>query len=95
MLIGCSIEPHIAHLEGLGNKILSTYGKTTVIVECEDVSFELDLFIVRDSELEYDAMIGRNVVQHNDIVIVTDTSGARLYRKSVSTKKSKHPNFFH
>jgi hypothetical protein len=67
-------------LKGIGNKIVATYGKTTVLVECETASFELDFFLVRDADLEYEAIIGKNVTQYPDILIITDTSGTRLER---------------
>jgi hypothetical protein len=78
--IGCHVEPNVTFLKGIGNKIVATYGKTTVLVECETASFELDFFLVRDADLEYEAIIGKNVTQYPDILIITDTSGTRLER---------------
>jgi hypothetical protein len=80
--IGCHVEPNVTCLKGIGNKVVATatYGKTTVLVECETASFELDFFLVRDVDLEYEAIIGKNVTQYPDILIITDTSGTRLER---------------
>lgn len=58
----------------------------TVIVQFDSMCLELDVHVVRDCDIRYDLLIGRNAVEYPDIEILTDSSGCRLVRKSVEIK---------
>lgn len=47
---------------------------------------------MRDSDFQYDLLIGRNAIQYPDIELITDMTGSRLVRKYVQTEKCV--NFF-
>jgi hypothetical protein len=44
------------------------------------------MFVVRNCDLSYEAILGRNAVQYDDIGIVTDKTGARLIRMNALSK---------
>lgn len=77
----CNIEPYSLCLNGIGGGGLKVFGKITVPVRFEDVHVELDIFVVKDKDFNYDLLIGRNAVEHSDLEIVTDTKGSKIRRK--------------
>lgn len=67
------------------------FAKITAPVKVNELCIELDIFVIEDANFEYDLLIGRNAIQHPDIILVTDYLGSRLVRKSV-TKSSFNVN---
>ena len=51
-----------------------------MVVQFEHASVELDLFVVPDSVMMPDAIIGRNILEYNDLQMVTDVTGTKLMR---------------
>ncbi|XP_046145954.1 uncharacterized protein LOC123989273 [Osmia bicornis bicornis] len=88
---GCNVTPFVTVVRGLGNKSVSTIAKTTAVVQCEDVSLELDIFILPDADVPYEVVIGRNVLRHPDLKMVTDVDGTKLQRTSTFTESGKYP----
>ncbi|XP_046141101.1 uncharacterized protein LOC123987675 [Osmia bicornis bicornis] len=78
--VGCNIVPFITTLYGLGEVNLSTIGRLTTVMQSEDVSLEIDLYVIRDCDSSHDVIIGRNVLSHADLRMVTDIGGTRLLR---------------
>lgn len=91
----CHLDPWSLYLDGVGNGKLHAFAKILVPVRFEEVCLELEVYVVRDSELHYDCIIGRNAVQYPDIAIVSDVNGSRLVRLPSSSKMQSHINAFH
>lgn len=51
--------------------------------------YNFDIFVVRDDHLSFELLIGRNIIEHSDIQIITDDSGCRIMRKPGT---SSHPD---
>ncbi|XP_026675096.1 uncharacterized protein LOC108631976, partial [Ceratina calcarata] len=76
---GCKIEPYAVSVQGLCDSSTTTTGCT--IIQTQDVSTELDLFVVPNEGIPYDVIIGKNVLAHADLQIVTGPDGTtRLQR---------------
>ncbi|XP_076618875.1 uncharacterized protein LOC143340595 [Colletes latitarsis] len=78
--VGCNVVPFVTTVYGLGKVNVSTIGRSSVLMQSEDVSVEMDLFVVSDCDSLHDVIIGRNVLSHADLRMVTDVSGTRLLR---------------
>lgn len=79
--VNSHFSPCSFYLDGVGNGKLYVFAMITVPVKFSEVCLELDLYVVSDLKFIYDCIIGRNVVQHPDIAIVSDCSGTKLIRK--------------
>ncbi|CAK9829656.1 Transposon Tf2-8 polyprotein [Anthophora retusa] len=77
----CAINPFVTTVRGLSDSSATTVGSTTTVIQAEGISVELDLFVVPDSAIPYDLIIGKNVLAAGGIKIVTDEDGStRLQR---------------
>lgn len=79
----CNILPYFKCLTGIGDGKLEVSGMITVPVRFDDIYIELDLFIVDDKKIDYNLVIGRNIVEHSDVEIITDCKGSRIRRKKL------------
>ncbi|KAH0820498.1 hypothetical protein GEV33_002293 [Tenebrio molitor] len=84
--VGSPLKPCATRLKGIGSTFVTAFASTEVLVETEEVSLELRMFVVRNCDLSYEAILGRNAVQYDDIGIVTDKTGARLVRMNALSK---------
>lgn len=75
----CSkVIPYFITVRGLGHSLVSTIGRTCVVVRMENVAVELDFFVLKDDDMAYEAVIGTNVLKYKDLRMVTDGDGSRL-----------------
>lgn len=81
--IQCNIFPCFKYLTGIANVKIEVSGRITVPIRFDDIYIELDLFVVSDQLLNYNLLIGRNIVEHADIEIITDCKGSRIRRKQL------------
>ncbi|CAK9806275.1 Retrovirus-related Pol polyprotein from transposon 297 [Anthophora plagiata] len=72
----CAINPFVTTVRGLSDSSATTVGSTTTVIQAEGLSVELDLFVVPDSAIPYDLIIGKNVLAAGGIKIVTDEDGS-------------------
>lgn len=78
--LSCHLTTCSTLLDGIGSGKLHVSSKILVPVRFEDVCLELEMYVARDCDFQYDCIIGRNAVQFPDIKIVTDSSGSKLTR---------------
>lgn len=74
------------YLTGIGLNKIHAFAMITVVIQCEGVSIELDVHVVRDYDFHYNLLIGRNAVNYPDIEIITDSLGSRFSRKTLEVK---------
>lgn len=79
--IECNLKPISLKLNGIGNGSIHVIAMTTFIVRSNNINIELDAYVARDSDFNLDFLIGRNVVDHPDIEIITNHDGCKLSRK--------------
>lgn len=70
-------------VNGVGNGRINIFAIITVPVKFEDICIELDIHVAQDSQLNYELIIGRNIVRHSNIKIITDSSGCKITRKEL------------
>ncbi|XP_076396740.1 uncharacterized protein LOC143265934 [Megachile rotundata] len=85
----CKVMPSATIVRGLGNVSVTTLGRTTVILQAEDASVELDFLVVADEDLAYDAIVGRNVLEGGNLRLVTSAEGTRLQRVDETSSPEK------
>lgn len=73
--------PYYLQLHGIGDGNLNVFARIKVPVQFNDVCIELDLLVAKDTDLRYNLLIGRNVIEYPDIELVTDSNGCILRRK--------------
>ncbi|XP_046142813.1 uncharacterized protein LOC123988077 [Osmia bicornis bicornis] len=71
----CKIELTVVTVKGIGDVELAAIGITTTVVQTENVTLEMDLLVVSDSDIPYDVIIGRNVLAQGGLQIVTKEDG--------------------
>ncbi|CAK9809163.1 Retrovirus-related Pol polyprotein from transposon 297 [Anthophora quadrimaculata] len=76
--IGCKIDPYKIPIKGLGDITIWTIGHVDVPIRVDAVDTHLDFCIVRDEDIPYEAIIGRNVVTVEDVRIGTGAEGTHL-----------------
>ncbi|XP_076235673.1 uncharacterized protein LOC143180033 [Calliopsis andreniformis] len=86
--IGSHIIVRPGTFQGLGGQQLATLGCVTEVVKFQDIAVEIDLFVMPDPQLVHDVIIGKNVLDRDDLRMVTDSFGLRLERLSKSSVRS-------
>lgn len=84
--LGCHFSPISMYLTGIGLNKIHAFAMITVVIQCEGVSIELDVHVVRDYDFHYNLLIGRNAVNYPDIEIITNSLGSRFSRKTLEVK---------
>lgn len=79
--LNCALVPCSRYASGIGNGKVHIYATITVPVRFEDICIELDIQVVRDDDLKYDLVIGRNALNHPDIELTVDSNSCTLTRK--------------
>ncbi|XP_076237485.1 uncharacterized protein LOC143181127 [Calliopsis andreniformis] len=86
----CKISPFVTTVRGLSNSATITVGSTTTTIQTEGLTLELDIFVVPDSSIPYDLIVGKNVLNNGDVQMVTDTDGTtRIQRVSCTQGRTK------
>ncbi|XP_076660006.1 uncharacterized protein LOC143363281 [Halictus rubicundus] len=75
-----NVVPYGTSVRGLGGAKVTTVGRTTAVIQTEDVAVELDFFVIKNVDMVYDVIVGRNVLRYQDLQMVTDANGSRLQR---------------
>jgi len=68
---GLELRSEIKYLKGIGQGALTTIGSFDLELQADNMSFTITFHVVKQEELEYDAIIGNNVLKYVDILFST------------------------
>lgn len=79
--LNCHLEPALINLKGIGSSTIFANSKTTLRIENNGTGFEICFFVVDNSIMDHDAILGRNFFVHKGLELQTDYTGSRLILK--------------
>lgn len=68
--LNCHFEPALITLKGLGNSTIFANTKTSLKIERDGMAFEICFYIVDDSAIVFDAILGRDLFLHKGLEII-------------------------
>ncbi|XP_015435727.1 PREDICTED: uncharacterized protein LOC107191251 [Dufourea novaeangliae] len=89
----CKINSYTTTIRGISDSTVKTVGSTTVVIEVDGLSLEVDLFVVPDEFVPYDLIVGKNVLSCGGLRMVTDSDGTtKLERVSEKNRNGGGPS---
>ncbi|XP_015429651.1 PREDICTED: uncharacterized protein LOC107186324 [Dufourea novaeangliae] len=89
----CKINSYTTTIRGISDSTVKTVGSTTVVIEVDGLSLEVDLFVVSDKFVPYELIVGKNVLSCGGLRMVTDSDGTtKLERVSEKNRNGGGPS---
>lgn len=85
--LGCDFFTCSLYLDGIGNGKLHVFAKILVPVHFQDLCKEIEMYVAKDVDFRYDCIIGRNIIEYQDVAILFNSLGTKL----VKTKNDALP----
>lgn len=89
--LDCHLEPCYVKITGVGQGALTTLAKISVPVRFENVALQLELYVVKDNDFNFDCIIGANAVQYPDVAIVSNCMRTTIVQVPPSSIDFKKP----